>query len=112
MSTIKSTGGAHASFSPEQRGSLVEVVTLLRSYIAGHASVDCALLLAAIRARRGGIDALDFVATVKALAPTVSVPAALLAWLNGAPPDAMLPPAPPLRGFASADDRADFYARR
>ena len=82
MSTIKSTGGAHASFSPEQRGSLVEVVTLLRSYIAGHASVDCALLLAAIRARRGGIDALDFVATVKALAPTVSVPAALLAWLE------------------------------
>ena len=111
MVNSKSTG-AVASFTPEQRQSLREVVTLLNSYLAGHASVDAALTLAAIRARRGGIDALDFVATVRALAPTASVPAALVAWLNGAPPGAMLPPVPPLHGFADDDARADFYARR
>ncbi len=71
--------------------------------------MDAALILAAIRARAGGIPALDFVAAVKAMAPAASVPAALVAWLNGAPPSAMLPP---VNGFASDDERADFDARR
>ena len=53
--------------------------------------------------------ALEFVATVKALAPSASVPTALVAWLNGAPPDSMLPP---IYGFASDDERRDFDVRR
>ena len=52
---------------------------------------------------------MEFVATVKALAPSASVPAALVAWLNGAPPDSMLPP---IYGFASDDERRDFDVRR
>ena len=42
------------------------------------------------RARRGGINALDFVTIVKLITPTISIPEALMAWLNA--PRSDLPP--------------------
>lgn len=87
--------GAPAPFIQQQR-SIHEVASLIGMYVSGHTSIDAALFLAAIRARRAGVNSLEFVDIVKTITPRVSVPAALMAWLNA--PRSSLPPVPEFWG--------------